>query len=167
MRCIPRAFAGTAMVALMACSSTLPASKETSMDKPPQRLVAQELHLVDEHGAPRIVLSAGSAAPSIQLLEANGAPRAVVSLDAVGRPAVKLTNPDAGGPTAALEVDDKGTHVRFDRPGGASSYVFLNNEGVSGIVLIDAKGVRRLSAMVDGSGNPIIQRFDADGKPIP
>jgi hypothetical protein len=159
-------FAGSAIVAVTACRSALPASKETSMDKS-QRLVAQELHLVDEHGAPRIVLSAGSAAPSIQLLEANGAARAVVSLDAAGRPAVTLTNPDAAGPTAALEVDDKGAHVKFDRPGGASSYVFLNNAGVSGIVLIDAKGVRRLSAMVDASGNPIIQRFDADGKPMP
>jgi hypothetical protein len=56
------------------------------------------------------------------LLREDGAVGLNLALDAVGRPAVTLSNPTASGPAASLEIDDKGTHVKFDRPGGASAY---------------------------------------------
>jgi hypothetical protein len=84
----------------------------------------------------------------------------------LGIPAVKLANPDLKGPTAALAVDDKGTHVKFDRPGGESSYLFLNNAGESGVVFVDANG-GRLSVLVGPDNNAKIERFGSDGKPIP
>jgi hypothetical protein len=70
-------------------------------------------------------------------------------------------------PSAALEVDDKGVHVRFDRPAGGASYVFLNNEGASGVVLIDTNGVRRLEAVLAPNGEPIVRRFDVGGQAMP
>jgi hypothetical protein len=83
-------------------------------------------------------------------------------LDEAGRPAVQLFNPDRLHPTATLEVDDKGTHVIFTRAGGASGYLFLNNAGGSGLVLVDAQGVRRLEAVVAPDGtvrrNPNVAR---------
>jgi hypothetical protein len=99
------------------------------------------------------------------MLRADGQTATEVSLDEAGRPSVSLANPDPNGPTATLAVDDKGAHVKFDRPGGASSYVFLNNAGGSGVVLIDAKGVRRLQATVDPNGITQIERNDASGSP--
>jgi len=80
---------------------------------------------------------------------------------------VTLANPDPALPTAALEIDGKGAHVRFDRPGGASSYPFLNNAGASGVVLIDAAGQRRLSTTLGPDGSSSIKRFDIVGKPLP
>ncbi len=96
-----------------------------------------------------------------------GQPSVELTLDTAGRPAVRLSNPNADAPTAALEVDYKGAHVIFNRPGGASSYLFLNNAGASGVVLLDTRGVRRLAALVTPDGTPNVERFGPDGKPLP
>jgi hypothetical protein len=136
------------------------------MHASPLPVITDEIKIVDSQGHPRIIMSARSGNPVIQLLETNGAIGMEVLLDSAGRPAVKLANPDSKGPTAVLEVDDKGTHVLFDRPGGASSYLFLNNAGASGVVLVDSNGVRRLDVLVGSDNNVKMEQFGADGKPI-
>ena len=133
---------------------------------PPQPVVTQEIRIVDADGKPRLVLSAKDGAPVILLLRKDGGTGATFRLDADGRPAVTLANPNPAWPYAKLEVDDKGAHVLFDRPGGASSYLFLNNAGRSGVVLIDPAGRRRLDATVTPDGASRIERFGDDGKPI-
>ncbi len=133
-------------------------------DMPPP-VVMQEVRIVDAQGHPRILLSASSGKPMLVMLRADGQTATEVSLDEAGRPSVRLANPDPNGPIATLAVDDKGAHVKFDRAGGASSYVFLNNAGGSGVVLIDAKGLRRLQATVDANGITQIERNDAGGSP--
>jgi hypothetical protein len=142
-------------------------SEERKMDAAPPPVVTQEIRIVDEQGHSRLLLSAKGGIPKIQLLRSDGEPGGEVSLDAGGRPAVKLANPDPKGPTASLEVDDKGAHVKFDRPGGASSYLFLNNAGESGVVLLDPLGIRRLNVLVGSDGASRIERFGPDGKPEP
>jgi hypothetical protein len=132
----------------------------------PPPVVTQEIQIVDGQGRPRLLLSAKSGSPAIELLRANGTPIVVVTLDSSGHPSMRLDNPDAEGPTAVLEVDDKGAHVKFDRPGGGSSYLFLNNAGGSGVVLVDTKGARRLDALVAPDGTAKIERFGTDGKPL-
>lgn len=82
------------------------------------------------------------------MLRADGTAGLSAALDAAGRPCLTLANPDAAAPTMAVEIDDKGAHVKLDRPGGASAYVFLNNAGTSGLVLIDPAGQRRFEAIV-------------------
>lgn len=131
-------------------------------DMPPP-IVTQEVRIVDAQGRPRILLSASSGKPLFVMLRDDGQIGTEVALDEAGRPSVSLANPDPNGPTATLAVDDKGAHVKFDRPGGASSYLFLNNAGGSGVVLIDTKGVRRLQATVDADGITQIERNDAAG----
>jgi hypothetical protein len=137
------------------------------MDAAPPPVITQEIRIVDEQGHSRLLLSAKGGIPKIQLLRPDGEPGGEVSLDAGGRPAVKLANPDLKGPTASLEIDDKGAHVKFDRPGGASSYLFLNNAGESGVVLLDPLGIRRLNAIVGSDGAARIERFGPDGQPEP
>jgi hypothetical protein len=139
---------------------------EANMHTSPAPVITDEIKIVDSQGRPRIILSAKSGNPVIRLLQTNGAPSMEVLLDAGGHPAVKLANPELKGPTAALAVDDKGTHVKFDRPGGASSYLFLNNAGESGVVFIDANGVRRLNVLVGPDSDAKIERFGSDGKPL-
>ena len=129
-------------------------------------LATEELQIVDGQGRPRLLLSAQSGAAMIRLIGEDGTVGAEITLGSDGRPSVKLGNPDAGGPTASFEVDDKGAHVKFDRPGGASSYLFLNNAGGSGLVLIDDHGVRRLNAVLNADGDSRVERFAADGKPL-
>jgi hypothetical protein len=141
--------------------------RENDMDAVPPPLVAQEIQIVDRQGKLRLLLSAKSGSPVIEMRQVNGAPSVEVTLDTAGRPAVRLSNPDVGAPTAALEVDDKGAHVTFNRPGGASSYLFLNNAGASGVALLDTKGVRRFAALVAPDGTAEIERFGPDGKPLP
>lgn len=137
------------------------------MQAAPPPVVTQELQVVDDQGRARLVLSAKSGEPSIVLMRPNGQPGAQVALDAAGRPSVKLANPDLAAPSAAIEIDDKGAHVKFDRPGGASSYLFLNNAGGSGVVLIGPDGKRKLDVLVDAKGALSIIKFGPDGKPLP
>lgn len=136
-------------------------------DLPPPPLTTQEIRVVDAHGNPRILLTTKDGVPTILLLRTDGATGASLALDAAGRPAVTLANPLAGGPTGALEIDDKGAHVRFDRQGGASAYLFLNNQGSAGVVLIDPAGKRRLDAVVAPDGTTTLARLGGDGTPLP
>ena len=127
---------------------------------PPTPVITSEVRIVDAEGAPRILLSAAGQGPSIVLVGRDAKPAATVALDKDDRPSVRLANPAPGAPVAAIELDDKGAHVKFDRPGGASSYLFLNNAGGSGVVLIDAKGVRRASVLVGADGKVTVQGLD-------
>jgi len=136
-------------------------------DAPPPPIVTQEIRIVDAEGHPRILLSAKNGTPTIMLLGTDGKVAITAKTDQTGHPAITLANPVDGGPTAALEVDDKGAHVRFDHPQGSSAYLFLNNQGVSGTVLIDTDGKRRLQMSVAADGTPTVQRFDGNAKPLP
>lgn len=129
-------------------------------------VVTRELRIVDEQGRERLLLTVGEGAPAVLLLREDGQPGASLRLDAAGRPAVRLDNPEPAWPGASLEVDGKGVHVKFDRPGGASAYLFLNNAGGSGVVLIDTAGKRRLDAAVAADGSSRIVRYGEDGKPL-
>jgi nitrous oxide reductase len=128
---------------------------------PPPPVITSELRVVDSAGTPRILLSAAGDGPSIVLIGRGAQPAATIALDKADRPSVKLANPTPGAPVAAIEIDDKGAHVKFDRAGGASSYLFLNNAGTSGVVLIDAKGVRRAALVVSADGEVAVQGADA------
>ena len=134
------------------------------MQSPP--IVTQEIQIVDSQGRPRILLSARAGEPVIEMLRSDSQPGFVMTLDPAGRPSIKLSNPEAAGPTAALEIDDKGAHVKFDRPGGASSYLFLNNLGGSGVVILDTKGARRLDILTAPDGSTSIDRYGSDGRLI-
>lgn len=133
----------------------------------PAPVVTQEIRIVDSDGHPRLLLSAKTGSPTIKMLGTNGQSSFEVALDSAGRPAMKFGNPDAAGPTATLEVVETGTHVKFVRPGGGTSYLFLNNAGGSGVVLIDTNDVRRIVMLVTADGTVKIERFGPDGKPLP
>jgi hypothetical protein len=109
---------------------------------PNKPLKTTDLTIVDAQGRPRLRLSATSKSPKLQMLAENGSVALQVLLDESNHPAITLLNPD-GGSTVSMAVDPKGAHVKLDRPGGASSYIFLNDEGGSGVVLVDKNGKRR------------------------
>ena len=123
--------------------------------------------MVDGSGVVRMILSTRSGAPEFSLLGQDGQVLLSASLDAQGFGSVQISNPAKGGPHAGLALDDKGAHVKFDRPGGASSYLFLNNEGESGAVFLDAGGRRRLNLLVKPNGESAMERFDDQGHSIP
>ena len=128
------------------------------MDAMPLKIITEEIQIVDNSGHPLIVLSGKSGKPAIIFLRRDGQQGLALSLDDADRPAIKLANTDATAPTASLEIDDKGAHVKFDRPGGASSYLFLNNAGGSGVVLIDAQGQRRVEILTAPDGTITVSR---------
>jgi len=117
-------------------------------------IVSTEIRMVDENGRTRLILSANSGLPVVSMFGADGEVRLSMSLDRADYGSIKITSPNPTGPVAALELDDKGAHVKFDRPGGASSYLFLNNAGQSGTVFLDANGRRRLTACNAGRTSP-------------
>ncbi|SFK05726.1 hypothetical protein SAMN03159338_3160 [Sphingomonas sp. NFR04] len=129
---------------------------------PPPPVTTSEIRVVDAAGTPRILLSAAGDGPAIVLIGRDTKPAAAIALDSADRPSVKLANPSPGGPVAAIEIDDKGAHVKFDRAGGASSYLFLNNGGTSGVVLIDAKGVRQAAILVGADGKVTLEGVEGN-----
>ena len=137
------------------------------MDEASRPIVTQEIRIVDEQGQTRLLLSAKGGKSKVQLLRSDGEIGSEVSLDVDGLPAVKLANADPNGPMAVIEIDEKGAHVKLDGLGGASSYLFLNNAGGSGIVLLDTRGIRRLNAGIASDGTAKIERFGADGELLP
>lgn len=137
-----------------------------SMPTATDTLTTSELNITDAQGRTRMQLLADADGPALRLLREDGNEGARVSLDANGLGALTLGNPDAAGPTARLEVDAKGTHVKFERPGGATAYVFLNNAGTSGLVLVDGDGKRRIAATVTADGSSRIERYDAEGNAL-
>jgi hypothetical protein len=137
------------------------------MSKQMKPIVTNEIRLVDSYGKTRLLLTTQSDAPTIQLLQPDGGVGLSASLDEAGRGSVSIHNPEPSGPSVALEIDDKGSHVKFDRPGGASAYIFLKNSGQSGIVFLDATGKRRFNIQVHANGGVIMQRLDDSGNPIP
>lgn len=124
------------------------------------RLQLRTLNVVDDQGRIRISLSSIDNLPVVKLLDESGQDRINLSINQNGYGSVRLANPNALAPVAALEIDDKGAHVKFDRPGGASSYLFLNNSGGSGVVLLDSKGTRKLDILVSPSGETDVRRYD-------
>lgn len=86
--------------------------------------MTSEVQIVDSGGHIRMVLASPAEGPSVRLLSSDGQPRATVALDGAGRPNLKLASPEPSQPGAALEIGDKGAHVRFERPAGGSSYLF-------------------------------------------
>ncbi len=137
------------------------------MDALPPPIVTQEIQIVDLQGRPLLLLSGRSGLPVVELLRKDGQNGLALSLDREGRPSVKFLNPDVAAPTVSLEIDDKGAHVKFDRPGGASSYLFLNNAGGSGVVFIDPNGERRIDILVSPDGATTIQRYGSKGEALP
>lgn len=129
-------------------------------------ITTTELRIVDAQGRPRLLLSVKDGAPTVTLLTEQGDSGMDLQLDPKGRPSVILTNPDPAGPTAKFEIDERGTHVKFDGKDAASAYLFLNNGSTSGLVLIDAKGRRRVGAVVTADGVSRIERYDDNGASI-
>jgi hypothetical protein len=147
--------AGTAAIV-----SYVTTQKRVSASFTIDKLRTQRFEFVDSEGRSYLSISSSAQGSRVELRDGSGQARLGLLLDPQGRPAVRLSNPDTAGPTASLEIDDKGTHVKFDRPGGASSYVFLNNEGGSGLVSLDGKGQRKLQLLVNAAGETQFQRFD-------
>jgi hypothetical protein len=144
-----------------------PAPKTGSMADQNTPLNTRELRIVDASGTPRIVLTAESGHPAFRVLGDDGTAMVSIALDAGGHASLKLSNPDAKLPAASIEIDDKGAHVKFDKRGGASSYLFLNNAGESGVVLIDKLGARRLDILLPTNGDAVVRRFSSSGQPLP
>ncbi len=130
------------------------------------KFAIQELTLVDEDGQPKMRLFIRSGSPILQMMRPNGEVAMTFAVDATGHPTIALTNPESGS-SASLAVDKKGAHVKFDRPGGASSYLFLNNEGGSGIVLLDNAGKRKYELLLNADGSVSTGRVDNSGKLVP
>ncbi|WCK69501.1 hypothetical protein [Agrobacterium tumefaciens] len=129
-----------------------------------RKIKPEELQIVDSEGKARIRLSALHGTPSVKLLNPDGTGAASLKLEGDGRPSLSLNNLSSDGPTAILEIDDKGAHIKFDCEGGASSYLFLNNAGGSGVVFYDAQGERRLSLVVGADGKIAISPYPLNAR---
>jgi hypothetical protein len=171
---IARAASMSFVGVLLAASVSAQVSAKQGADAPPRRgqtkpgkvLVARELKLVDSKGRLRLLLTTDQDQPVVRMFRGDGKPAIDVVLDDGGHPALQLHNPD-GGAFAALEIDDKGTHLKMDHPGGASTYLFMNDAGVSGLVFEDQNGKRRYEILKEANNDATVKRSDAEGKPLP
>jgi hypothetical protein len=136
-------------------------------DRNPKIVETQELNILDDTGTRRLSLSARGGSPSIQMFTPEGRASLSMSLDAEGRASLHLGNSNDSGPTAVIEVVQTGTHVKFMRPAGGASYLFLNNAGGSGVVLIDTNGKRRVQILAPADGSVKIEKYDPEGNLLP
>jgi hypothetical protein len=141
--------------------------RDAKADNSASNLRVRRLDIVDERGKIFMTLSAPNQVPTLELLDSSGQKRITMSVEEGGYGAVRLSNPSPSGPVASLEIDNKGAHVKFDRPGGASSYLFLNNSGGSGVVLLDSNGSRKLDLMIAPSGETEFRRYDQSSSTTP
>ncbi|AYO53220.1 hypothetical protein [Acinetobacter wuhouensis] len=117
-----------------------------------QKLKLRELEIVDEHDQPRIRLSVEQGLASIQLLNLQGEVGARIELDQAGFSKIQLASITEPLLNVKLEMDPKGSHIKFDHQNGASNYLFLNNQGASGLVMLDAQQQRKFAATVSEQG---------------
>ncbi|RZG47463.1 hypothetical protein [Acinetobacter wuhouensis] len=117
-----------------------------------QKLKLRELEIVDEHDQPRIRLSVEQGVASIQLLSLLGEVGARIELDQAGFSKIQLASITEPLLNVKLEMDPKGSHIKFDHQNGASNYLFLNNQGASGLVMLDAQQQRKFAATVSEQG---------------
>jgi hypothetical protein len=129
-------------------------------------VVTRELKLVDSRGHVRLLLTTDRDQPVVRMLRDDGKPAIDLALDGNGNPSVQLHNTN-GGASAILEIDDKGTHLKMDHPGGAAIYLFMNDAGVSGLVLEDQNGKKRYEILKEVNAEASVTRLDAQGKPLP
>lgn len=122
------------------------------MDEIQQKLKLRELEIVDEHDLPRIRLSVEQGVASIQLLNSQGNVATRIEMDELGFSKIQLTSALEPLINVKLELDPKGSHLKFDHQNGASNYLFLNNQGTSGLVMLDAQQQRKFAATVDEQG---------------
>lgn len=116
-----------------------------------QKLQLKELEIVDENGQPRIQLLVENGMPSIRLLNTQGQVRTQIGMTEDGFPKIELSSvPDQLN--VKLEIDPKGSHIKFDHQQGASCYLFLNNAGVSGLVMTDAQQQRKFAVTINEQG---------------
>ncbi len=117
-----------------------------------QKLKLRELEIVDEHDLPRIRLSVEQGVASIQLLNSQGNVATRIEMDELGFSKIQLTSAPEPLINVKLELDPKGSHIKFDHQNGASNYLFLNNQGVSGLVMLDTQQQRKFAVTVDEQG---------------
>nr|WP_174506708.1 hypothetical protein [Acinetobacter sp. Marseille-Q1620] len=127
-----------------------------------EKLKLRELEIVDENDQPRIRLSVDNGRPAIQLLQENGAIAGHIEIDKSGYPNIQLLSTPDKTLSLRLEVDSKGMHLKFDHQNGASNYLFLNNAGTSGLVMIDSQSRRRFAATVTAQGEVNIDSGNED-----
>ncbi len=122
-----------------------------------QKLKLRELEIVDEHDQPRIRLSVTDGVASFQLLNSQGGVVTRIELDEAGFSKIQLTSTPKPLINVKLELDPKGSHIKFDHQNGASNYLFLNNQGTSGLVMLDAQQQRKFAVTVDEHGEVKIE----------
>ncbi|MBJ9985602.1 hypothetical protein IAE19_09125 [Acinetobacter sp. S40] len=118
-----------------------------------QTLKLRELAIVDENDQTRIQLTVKSNVPSIEFLNERGEVSIQIILGEEGYPSIQLLPISDQLLNVKLEMDSKGAHLKFDHEQGSSCYVFLNNVGTSGMVMLDAKKQRRFTASVTAQGD--------------
>ena len=117
-----------------------------------QKLRLRELEIVDENDQPRIQLGVENGVPSIKLLNDKGEVTTRIEVSEVGFAKIQLNATSEPLLNVKLELDPKGSHIKFDHQHGASCYLFLNNQGASGLVMLDAQQQRKFAATVDAQG---------------
>ena len=117
---------------------------------------AHEFQLLDANGQPQARLGATANGVALTMGSSGSGPQLWLGVDAGGDAALQLFDRDTGAKRVEISLDAKGTHVFLAGEGGQQSYLFLKNDGPTGVVLTDQAGKRRAQVMVDAAGKPDI-----------
>ncbi|HEY0946451.1 MAG TPA: hypothetical protein VGD81_14335 [Opitutaceae bacterium] len=132
----------------------------------PSEVAASSYSLTDAQGQERAKLCLVDQAPTLFFYDTHHHPRLQLGLTGDGLPRIFLHGLPAAVPTVKLECDALGSHVLLSGGGRAQSYLFLKNEGGSGLVLFGADGQRQIEVLLAADGSARWTLWDPAGNVI-
>lgn len=130
----------------------------------PGEVTGRTFNVVDVSGRVRAAWSVEGDAPTLTFFDRDSKPRLQLVVNDAGFPQVLLYGQAGKPPTLKAECDANGGHVWLAGEGKQESYLFLKNTGATGVVLINAQGVRQAELMISAEGEPRCTLRDISGK---
>lgn len=133
---------------------------------PVPEITASSFSLTDAEGKERAKLCLVDQAPTLFFYDTHHHPRLQLGLNGDGLPQIFLHGLPAAVPTVKLECDALGSHVLLSGGGRAQSYLFLKNEGGSGLVFFGPDGQRQIEVLLTADGSARWTLWDPAGNVI-
>ena len=113
---------------------------------------ASEFKLVDSNGTERAFLIANSDEVVLQMMSLAGDEKLSVKVKNNGLSSISMLDHIDGSERVSISANDKGLHCQLLGEGQQATYLFLKNDGASGLVIIDKDGNRKSQTIIDADG---------------
>ncbi len=123
-------------------------------------ITATEFKLVDASGNVRAVLGTTDEGSALSFFNSKGKLQLKMMVDEAGLSFLKMyNNTDQENAKVDISLDDKGTHLLLAGEDRQESYLFLKNDGSTGVVLKNKNGERRAQVLLTSTDVPDVSIY--------